>query len=270
MQQRRENVHLLVDDLCFGYDNTLLFKQLNLSLIKGSITVFIGPNGCGKSTLLRNIARLLKPSSGEISLAGKNIESFANQEFAKSFAFLAQTPTAPDELTIFQLVKLGRYAHQSFFKEWSAEDSEQVEKALRATDIYQLRDRKLNQISGGQKQRAWVSVVLAQDAETIALDEPINHLDMSYQLECLNLIKQINVDYGKTILLVLHDINLAARYADYIFAMRNGEIRAQGKPADIINTQLIEDIFSMKSHIIEDPIFHTPLCIPIASLRKSR
>lgn len=193
--------------------------------------------------------------------------SFAAADYARQFAFLAQTPVAPDELTIFQLVKLGRYAHQSFLKEWSVEDSVQVEKALRATGIYDLQERKLNEISGGQKQRAWIPVVLAQDADTIALDEPINHLDMSYQLECLNLIRQINRDFGKTILLVLHDINLAARYGDHIFALKDGQIIAQGAPAEIINSELIENIFQVKNHIIQDPVFKTPLCIPIAPLR---
>lgn len=259
--------HITTQKLSIGYGDQLIFENLDLTLIKGRVTVFIGPNGCGKSTLLRGIARLLTPHAGDIILAGQNISSFSSTDFAKQFAFLAQTPVAPDELTIFQLVKLGRYAHQSFLKEWSEEDSKQVEKALRATNIFDLQDRKLNEISGGQKQRAWISVVLAQNSDTIALDEPINHLDISYQLECLNLIKQINKDFDKTILLVLHDINLAARYADTIIALKDGKIRAQGSPKEILTSGLIQDIFEMENQIIEDPVFKTPLCIPIAPLR---
>lgn len=261
--------YIETDNLSLGYGGQLIFNKLNLQILKGKITIFIGPNGCGKSTLLRSIAKLLLPQAGNILLANKDISEYTSIDFAKQFAFLAQTPIAPDELTIFQLVKLGRYAHQSFLKEWSIEDSEQVEKALKATNISDLKDRKLNEISGGQKQRAWISLVLAQNSDIIALDEPINHLDMSYQLECLNLVKQINQEFNKTILLVLHDINLAARYGDTIIALKDGQIKAQGAPADIITSQLIEETFEMQNQIIEDPVFKTPLCIPIAPLRSN-
>jgi iron complex transport system ATP-binding protein len=259
--------HIKLNGLSIGYPNQMIFDGLNLDIMKAKITVFIGPNGCGKSTLLRCIARLLDPQTGEIFLADKNINDFTSVEFARQFAFLAQTPVAPDELTIFQLVKLGRYAHQRFLKEWSAQDSAQVEKALKATNIYDLQHRRLSEISGGQKQRAWISVVLAQNSDTIALDEPINHLDMSYQLECLNLIQQVNQDFGKTILLVLHDINLAARYADYIVAIKDGSIMAIGTPKEIVTREVIHDVFDMENHVMEDPVFKTPHCIPIAPLR---
>ncbi|MBP1933809.1 ABC transporter ATP-binding protein [Ammoniphilus resinae] len=248
--------------LILSYGNDIIIDQLNLVIPKGKITVFIGSNGCGKSTLLRSLARLLKPQSGSILLNGYEMSKHPTKEIAKKLAILPQGPTAPEGLTVLQLVKQGRYPHQNWLKQWSKEDEQMVYHALEATKMKSLAERPVDSLSGGQRQRAWIAMTLAQGTDTILLDEPTTYLDMSHQVEILDLLFDLNRTEKRTIVMVLHDLNLACRYADQIVAVQNKSIIAQGKPEDIVSKEMIRAVFGMECEITVDPLFGTPLCIP--------
>lgn len=249
-------------DLSISYGETLIINELDLKIPKGEITVFIGANGCGKSTLLRSIARLLKPKSGSVFLDGKAISKLSTKEIAKKMAILPQSPSAPEGLTILQLVKQGRYPHQSWLRQWSEEDEKMVNDALKATRLEDLKDRPVDSLSGGQRQRAWIAMTLAQDTEIILLDEPTTYLDMTHQIEILDLLFELNEKKKRTVVMVLHDLNLACRYAHNIVAIRDQNVFAQGKPEYVINCSLVKNVFGMDCEVTIDPLFGTPLCIP--------
>ncbi len=248
--------------LTLGYDETTIVKDLNLQVPKGEITVFIGGNGCGKSTLLRSMARLLKPKNGNVLLHGKDVNQISPKEVAKKMAILPQSPVAPEGLTVYQLVKQGRYPHQSWFKQWTKEDEEKVANALRVTRLTNFKDRSIDELSGGQRQRAWIAMTLAQDTEIILLDEPTTYLDLTHQVEILDLLFELNEREKRTIIMVLHDINLACRYAHNLVALKDGNVYAQGKPEKVITRELLRHVFEMECEISKDPLFGTPLCIP--------
>ncbi|WP_442600410.1 ABC transporter ATP-binding protein [Neobacillus sp. D3-1R] len=248
--------------LTLSYGDTLIIDELDLKIPKGEITVFIGGNGCGKSTLLRSIARLLKPVSGSIVLEGKEIAKQSTKEIAKKMAILPQSPSAPEGLTVLQLVKQGRYPYQSWLKQWSEEDEQKVKNALRATGLEDLQERTVDSLSGGQRQRAWIAMTLAQDTDIILLDEPTTYLDMTHQIEILDLLFELNETEKRTIVMVLHDLNLACRYAHNIVAIKDKKIFAQGKPEYVINCHLVKEVFGMDCQVTVDPLFGTPLCIP--------
>ncbi|MBB3113261.1 iron complex transport system ATP-binding protein [Paenibacillus phyllosphaerae] len=253
--------------LGLSYGGAYIFEDLNLSLPKGKITVFIGSNGCGKSTLLRSMARLLKPQRGSVLLEGHDIAGMSTKDVARKLAILPQGPTAPEGLTVLQLVKQGRYPYQSWMKQWSPEDEAAVASALEATGMSGLADRAVDSLSGGQRQRAWIAMTLAQGTPIILLDEPTTYLDLTHQIEVLDLLHEMNVQHQHTIVMVLHDINLACRYADHIVAIRQGKVEAQGKPEDVIDARLIETVFSLKCEIMPDPLYGTPMIIPYAKNR---
>jgi len=253
--------------LSLGYNDTLIIKDLDLEIPKGEITVFIGGNGCGKSTLLRSIARLLKPKTGAVMLNGKEVATLASKEIAKKLAILPQSPTAPEGLTVYQLVKQGRYPHQSWLKQWTKVDEERVENALSVTKLIDLKDRSIDELSGGQRQRAWIAMTLAQNTDIILLDEPTTYLDMTHQIEILDLLFELNEQEQRTIIMVLHDLNLACRYAHNLIAIKNGRIHAQGKPEEIIKSDVVRQVFNMECEITTDPLFGTPLCIPFGKGR---
>jgi len=248
--------------LTLSYGSDLIIDQLNLAIPKEKITVLIGSNGCGKSTLLRSLARLLKPQSGSIILDGYEMTKLPTKEIAKKLAILPQGPTAPEGLTVLQLVKQGRYPYQNWLKQWSEEDEQMVYRALEATQMKSLAERPIDSLSGGQRQRAWIAMTLAQGTDTILLDEPTTYLDMSHQVEILDLLFGLNRTEKRTIVMVLHDLNLACRYADQIIAVQNKSIFAQGKPEDIVSKEMIRAVFGMECEIAVDPLFGTPLCIP--------
>ncbi len=250
------------ESLSLGYNDTLVIKDLDVEIPKGEITVFIGGNGCGKSTLLRSIARLLKPKTGAVMLNGQEVATLASKEIAKKLAILPQSPIAPEGLTVYQLVKQGRYPHQSWLKQWSKEDEEKVENALFVTKMTDLKDRSIDELSGGQRQRAWIAMTLAQNTDIILLDEPTTYLDMTHQIEILDLLFELNETEQRTIIMVLHDLNLACRYAHNLIAIKGGTIFAQGKPEDVIQSELVQQVFDMKCQVTTDPLFGTPLCIP--------
>ncbi len=249
------------ENLTLGYGDYIVLKDINVTIPKNKITILVGSNGCGKSTLLKTMSRLLKPFAGKVVLGDEDIFSKPNKEVAKNLSILTQSPTAPSDLTVFNLVKQGRYPYQSWFNQWSKEDEKIVEYALEKTGISDIKDKKLSDLSGGQKQRAWIAMTLAQQTDIILLDEPTNHLDIKYKIEILDLLKELNEKENRTIVIVLHDINLACRYADYIIAIKDGKVYGEGKPEEIISEALIKDVFQINSKIVPCPVFNTPMCI---------
>lgn len=248
--------------LTLSYGDTVIIEELDLTVPKGEITVFIGSNGCGKSTLLRSLARLLKPHSGSILIEGEMVSKLPTKEIAKQLAILPQGPVAPEGLTVLQLVKQGRYPYQKWYRQWSEEDERVVYDALRATGMEHLADRLVDSLSGGQRQRAWIAMTLAQDTDIILLDEPTTYLDMTHQIEILDLLFELNEKEKRTIVMVLHDLNLACRYAHHVVAIKNKTVYAQGKPEQVISEELVKNVFNMNCEVSVDPIFGTPLCIP--------
>ncbi|SCW77710.1 iron complex transport system ATP-binding protein [Paenibacillus tianmuensis] len=249
-------------DLCLCYGDTCIFQELNIKIPKGKITVFIGGNGCGKSTLLRSLARLLKPQSGQVVLDGSNIATMSTKEVARRMAILPQGPAAPEGLTVLQLVKQGRYPYQSWLQQWSKEDEAMVQHALELTHMKPLAERTVDSLSGGQRQRAWIAMTLAQGTPTILLDEPTTYLDLAHQIEVLDLLYELNESEQRTIVMVLHDINLACRYAHNVVAIKDRKVWAEGRPQDIVTEDLIRSVFDLESRIVEDPLFGTPMVVP--------
>ena len=249
-------------NLTLAYQRQLIIDNLNLDLPRGQVTVLIGSNGCGKSTLLKAFARLLKPQAGTVILNGADIQRKPTAAVARELAILPQMPVAPEGISVRQLVALGRYPYQSWMQQWSAEDEAVVARALTRTGLDELADRPVDALSGGQRQRAWIAMTLAQKTELVLLDEPTTFLDLAHQIEVLDLLRELNRQEGKTIVMVLHDLNLACRYADHMVAVHGPTAYAQGKPVDILSEELVKTVFDLDCRIIPDPFFHTPLCIP--------
>ncbi|MEK3807263.1 MULTISPECIES: ABC transporter ATP-binding protein [unclassified Metabacillus] len=248
--------------LTLSYGDTTIINELDLTIPKGEISVFIGSNGCGKSTLLRSIARLLKPEKGAVLLEGEAIAKLPTKEVAKKLAILPQGPAAPEGLTVLQLVKQGRYPYQNWLKQWTEKDEKAVMDALASTGMLEFAERPVDSLSGGQRQRAWIAMTLAQDTDIILLDEPTTYLDMTHQIEILDLLFELNEKENRTIVMVLHDLNLACRYAHHIVAIKDKKIYAEGRPEHVINCNLVKDVFQMNCEVTMDPLFGTPLCIP--------
>jgi len=251
-----------VKGLTMAYGGDVVLDALNLPIPAGRITVLAGPNGCGKSTLLRAIRRLHAPQSGQILLDAEDITRLGSKALGRRIGLLPQSPSAPLDMNVEELVRLGRYPHQAMLQPWSPQDDEAVSRAMAGTGVEALRRRRIGSLSGGQLQRAWIAMVLAQDTDVICLDEPVNHLDMAHQLDCLELVARLNRDEGKTIVLVLHDLNLAARYADNLVFVASGRIREAGNPELLMRADLIAEVFNTDAHIITDPIHGRPMCIP--------
>jgi len=257
-------------ELTISYGSEPIIEHLNLKIPKGKITVLIGSNGCGKSTLLRTMARLLKAKTGMVLLDGKDIAKLSTKEVSKRMSILPQGPSAPEGLTVHQLVSQGRYPHQSWLKQWSKEDERMVNLALKSTHMLQFADVPVDALSGGQRQRAWIAMTLAQGTQTLLLDEPTTYLDMSHQIEILDLLFDLNEKEHRTVVMVLHDLNLACRYAHHIVAVHNKNIYAAGKPEDIVTKKMVQSVFGMKCEIVMDPLFGTPLCIPHGRGRREK
>ncbi|MCA1700123.1 MAG: ABC transporter ATP-binding protein [Actinobacteria bacterium] len=255
---------LRTEALQVSYGAGPVVNGIDLALPAGEITAIIGPNGCGKSTLLRAFARLLSPLAGVVLLDGSDVHRRATREVARELGLLPQGATTPDGLTVEDLVARGRYPHRGRWRPWSADDQQQVDGALEQTTMCDLRDRLVDQLSGGQRQRAWIAMALAQDTPTMLLDEPTTYLDLAHQIEVLDLLARLNRERGRTIVLVLHDLNEAARYADRIVAMRDGRIAADGPPAAVLTAGTVERVFGLRCQILEDPETGAPLVIPSA------
>lgn len=254
---------LQTQQLQLGYDRLPIIHGLDLNIPAQKITALIGPNGCGKSTLLKGLARLLKPKAGTVYLDGTSIVRIPTKEIAKQMAILPQGPVAPEGLTVKELVAQGRYPHQSWFQQWSKQDEGITQQALLTTNLIELADRPLESLSGGQRQRAWIAMALAQDTQILLLDEPTTFLDMAHQMEILDLLYELNQAEGRTIVMVLHDLNQACRYADHLVAIWKGRVYAQGKPAQVMTQTMVEDVFGLACRIVKDPVVGTPMCIPI-------
>lgn len=253
---------LEVKDLTLSYGSEMVLDALNLPIPSGRITVLAGPNGCGKSTLLRAIRRLHAPQSGQVLLDAEDIARLNGKALGRRIGLLAQSPSAPQDMTVEELVRLGRYPHQAMLQPWSPGDDEAVATAMAGTGVQSLRHRRIGSLSGGQLQRAWIAMVLAQETDVICLDEPVNHLDMAHQLDCLELVTRLNREEGRTIVLVLHDLNLAARYADQLVFVANGKVRERGAPEVMMRPDLISEVFDVTAEIITDPVHQRPICIP--------
>ncbi|MFT4202013.1 ABC transporter ATP-binding protein [Gordonia sp. (in: high G+C Gram-positive bacteria)] len=249
-------------DLVLGYDDETIVDDLSLAIPDDRFTVIIGPNACGKSTLLKALARVLAPRSGEVVLDGKAINSYAPREVAKVLGLLPQSSSAPEDIRVAELVARGRFPHQGFLRNWSPDDERVVAEALAATRTTDLADHRVDQLSGGQRQRVWVAMVLAQQTPLILLDEPTTFLDIAHQIELLELCRSLNREQGRTVVAVLHDLNQACRYADFVVAMRDGRIVAQGAPADVVTEAVVKEVFGLPCRIVDDPESHTPLVIP--------
>lgn len=245
-----------------GYDKRVIAEGLSVAIPDRSFTVIVGPNACGKSTLLRALSRLLKPSAGEVVLDGRAIQSYPAKEVARRLGLLPQTSIAPDGITVADLVARGRYPHQKLIRQWSVEDEAAVVEAMAATKVASFSHRLMDELSGGQRQRAWVAMVLAQQTALLLLDEPTTFLDIAHQIELLELLRNLNIVEGHTIVAVLHDLNHACRYATHLIAMRDGKILAEGSPAAIVTAELVEQVFGISCLVVDDPVSHTPLVIP--------
>lgn len=249
--------------LSAGYGERAVIENLDLVVPHGRITTIVGPNACGKSTLLRSISRLLTPRSGQVLLDGRAVHKMPAKELAKVLGLLPQSPIAPEGITVADLVGRGRQPHQGIFSRWSAADDLAVAAALDDTDTAQLADRAIDELSGGQRQRVWIAMALAQQTDILLLDEPTTFLDVSHQVEVLDLLTDLNHRSGTTIVMVLHDLNMAARYADHLVAMRGGRIRAEGPPEKILSEEVIRDVFGLEAKIITDPTTGKPLMLPL-------
>lgn len=251
------------ENLTLGYGKHTVVRDLHVQLPEGKFTAIIGPNGCGKSTLLRALSRLMKPDKGNVLLDGSNIQKLASKEVARRIGLLAQNASVPADIRVRELVARGRYPHQPLFSRWRQQDEQAVQKAMQATGIDSLAERIVDTLSGGQRQRVWIAMVLAQQTRILLLDEPTTWLDISHQIDLMELLSQLNQQEGYTLATVLHDLNQACRYASHLIALRDGKIIARGAPREIISSELIAAVYGMDSVIIQDPVAGTPLVVPV-------
>ncbi|GAA3652331.1 ABC transporter ATP-binding protein [Microbacterium marinilacus] len=253
---------LQASQLVSGYGASPIVKGVDLTVPSGRISVIVGANACGKSTLLKTLARLLSPQTGEVVLDGQSIASIPTKQLARSLGLLPQSPIAPEGIAVADLVGRGRHPHQKMFRSWSPADEAAVAEALAATGVSELADRAVDELSGGQRQRVWIAMALAQETGILLLDEPTTFLDVAHQIEVLDLLTDLNRSKGTTIVMVLHDMNMAARYADHVFAMRQGELVASGPPADVMTSDLISQVFELDAVVIPDPVSGAPMVLP--------
>jgi len=254
---------LAAEDLTLGYGDRVVVESLDLVVPPGKITVIVGANACGKSTLLRSLSRLLAPRRGRVVLDGREVHRMPAKELARTLGLLPQSPIAPEGITVLDLVCRGRHPHQGVFSRWNAKDDEAVAAALEATRTTDLADRPVDELSGGQRQRVWIAMALAQQTDLLLLDEPTTFLDASHQVEVLDLLTDLNQARGTTIVMVLHDLNLAARYADHLIAVAGGRLHAAGTPAEVLTEENVRSVFGLDNRVIEDPVSGRPLVLPI-------
>ncbi len=256
-------MNLSADSLTLGYGERTIIDDLSVNLAPGKITSIVGANGCGKSTLLRALSRLLEPTAGQVLLDGKALHDYPARELAQALGLLPQSPLAPEGIVVADLVGRGRTPHQGLLGRWSAEDYEIVAESMAATGVADLAQRGIDELSGGQRQRVWIAMALAQRTQVLLLDEPTTYLDVKHQLEVLDLLADINASRGITIAMVIHDLNLAARYSDELIAVTDGGIYAQGRPADVLTVDTVRAVFGIESVVIADPVSGAPAVMPI-------
>jgi len=254
---------LVVEDLELGYGGRTVVESLDLVVPPAKITCIVGANACGKSTLLRSMSRLLAPRSGHVLLDGKDVHRLPAKQLARTLGLLPQSPIAPEGIVVADLVGRGRHPHQRVLSRWSREDDAAVADALAATNTTELAERHVDELSGGQRQRVWIAMALAQQTDVLLLDEPTTFLDASHQIEVLDLLTDLNRSRGTTIVMVLHDLNLAARYADYLVAIADGDVYAAGDPSDVLTAETVRAVFGLDSRVISDPVSGKPLMLPL-------
>ena len=258
-----EGTRLSTRSLTLAYGERTVVEDTDLSVPDGAVTVVVGANACGKSTLLRGMARLLKPQSGAALLDGEAIHRLSTRKVARTLGVLPQNPIAPEGVTVADLVSRGRHPHHGPFGRWTSGDDRIVAEALALTDTAGLATRVVDELSGGQRQRVWIAMALAQGTELLLLDEPTTYLDLAHQIEMLDLLRDLNARRGTTIVMVLHELNLAARYADHLVAMKSGRVIAAGPPADVVTEDVVRDVFGLECRIVPDPVTDTPLVVPV-------
>ncbi|MFG6666070.1 ABC transporter ATP-binding protein [Halomonas sp. HNIBRBA4712] len=254
---------LQAEALSAGYGERRVLDGVDVSIAPGEITAIVGANACGKSTLLRVLSRLIAPQQGRVLLDGHAIHALPSRKLAKRLGFLPQSPIAPEGITVLDLVSRGRHPHQGLFKRWRTEDDTAVAEALAATQLSELATRAVDELSGGQRQRVWIAMALAQQTEVLLLDEPTTFLDINHQVEVLDLLTELNQTRGTTIVMVLHELNLAARYADTLIAMAGGRVHAVGAPEKVLTEATVREVFGLESRVIDDPVTGKPMMIPL-------
>lgn len=269
-ERPRPSVGLTAENLSLGYGKRTVVSDVNVSISAGSLTAIVGANGCGKSTLLRGCARLLAPQSGRVLLDGEDVTRIPSRRFATTVGMLPQQPIAPDGISVADLVGRGRHPHQRWFRQWSDDDDHSVLEAMASTSVEDLADVPVDELSGGQRQRVWIAMALAQDPDVMLFDEPTTFLDLAHQVEVLDLLLRLNQRSGRTVVLVLHDLNMAARYADTLVMMRDGRIVAQGPPQEVVTSELVHEVFGLHTTVIVDPVAGTPLVLPHGELVHGR
>lgn len=260
---------LKVEQVDIGYSNELIIEDLSVSILENKITTIIGPNGCGKSTLLKAISRILKIKKGAVYLDGKAIHQLETKEVAKKMAILPQSTEAPAGLTVFELVSYGRFPHQKGFGSLKKKDYEYIYWAIDVTGLNEFKDRPIEALSGGQRQRVWIAMALAQDTEILILDEPTTYLDLAHQLDILLLLQRLNVEEGRTIVMVLHDLNHASRFSDYMIAMKDGVLIKEGTPEEVMTCPNLQLVFNIDASIVTCPFSSNPICLSYQLCQKS-
>ena len=253
---------LRTESLVAGYGRTPIVDGVSIDVPMHRVSVIVGANACGKSTLLKAMSRLIPAMSGAVILDGKSLDQLPTKDLARTLGLLPQQPVAPEGIAVADLVGRGRHPHQRLFRSWTSDDDRAVTEALAATGVLDLADRAVDELSGGQRQRVWIAMALAQETDILLLDEPTTFLDVSHQIEVLDLLTDLNIRRGTTIVMVLHDINLAARYADHLFALRAGRLVASGAPRDVVTSDLVREVFDLDATVIDDPVSGTPLVLP--------
>jgi iron complex transport system ATP-binding protein len=254
---------LAAENLAVGYDQREIIHDLSVRIPTGKISVIVGANACGKSTLLKTLARLLKPSKGTVLLDGKSIQQIPTRQVAMKLGLLPQSPTAPEGITVADLVGRGRYPRQGWIRQWTKGDDEAIADAMLSTDVLEIADRPIDELSGGQRQRVWIAMALAQETDILLLDEPTTFLDLTHQFEVLDLLVDLNKRDDRTIVLVLHDLNQACRFGDHLIAMKDGTIVAEGNPREVITEEIVQEVFGLAVRVIPDPVAGSPMVVPI-------